>query len=340
MTKEKLLLVVFGTLVGLGSGSLFGWTVLHFFMSALPAGAAFDSVDDLRRSLEEHDARDVKADGLSLRSIVQPHPSDRVIFELRPNLNVTFQGVTLRSNSFGMRGPEIPPEKPAGTFRIALLGDSFAFGWGVEEDKTFARVLERVLNEQSKNSPHYEVLNFAVPGYSTFQEVSLFEEKALQFHPDAVLVYFVENDFALPFFIKNFHTPGEIVEGDKIKTFRNSDNDSVVNQSRELLGFLSSNRWILKLFGYTKTRGIPLMVAINPGRREAKDWRRLWALRRTPAIHAIRIRDDFVKIVRGHSLGSGELQLKGDPHPSALKHQILGELLAKHIGPILALNPS
>ncbi len=48
-------------------------------------------------------------------------------------------------NSHGMRGPERPKKKPAGTRRILFLGDSLVFGAMVADDRTLPVELERRL---------------------------------------------------------------------------------------------------------------------------------------------------------------------------------------------------
>ena len=48
-----------------------------------------------------------------------------------------------RVNHLGLRGRETTVEKPAGTRRILMLGDSFTMGKGVEEDQTFSVLVER-----------------------------------------------------------------------------------------------------------------------------------------------------------------------------------------------------
>src|SRR4051794_33301204 len=45
-------------------------------------------------------------------------------------------------NSRGLRGPELAYERTPGRPRCVALGDSFTFGWGVEEPETFSRRLE------------------------------------------------------------------------------------------------------------------------------------------------------------------------------------------------------
>jgi hypothetical protein len=110
---------------------------------------------------------------VSLRAIVRSHPSDSIIYTLKPDLDLNFVRARVQTNSCGMRSPERPIVKPPGVYRIALLGDSFAFGWGVEQHETFAQKLEDVLNKRSRGHVKFEVLNFGVPGYSTFQEVAL-----------------------------------------------------------------------------------------------------------------------------------------------------------------------
>ena len=52
-----------------------------------------------------------------------------------PNWKATTQRHKLTINSRGLRGPEHPYEKPRGTFRIMVLGDSFTWGYGVADDE-------------------------------------------------------------------------------------------------------------------------------------------------------------------------------------------------------------
>jgi lysophospholipase L1-like esterase len=52
-----------------------------------------------------------------------------------------------RISSLGFRDEEMPRERPEGTFRILLLGDSMTVGWGVDVEETFSSKLELLLNE-------------------------------------------------------------------------------------------------------------------------------------------------------------------------------------------------
>src|SRR5690349_13112377 len=56
---------------------------------------------------------------------------DGTLFRMKPNLDLELGSYRLHTNSLGFRGPEIAVPKPAGTFRIVVLGDSVAFGLGV-----------------------------------------------------------------------------------------------------------------------------------------------------------------------------------------------------------------
>lgn len=92
-------------------------------------------------------------------------------------------------NSRGFRDAEHSLDKPLGTFRIALLGDSFVFGsGGVEPQARFSDLLART----GKN---IEALNFGVPGYSTDQEYLQLKNQGLGYHPDLVLLCLFVNDF-------------------------------------------------------------------------------------------------------------------------------------------------
>lgn len=89
-------------------------------------------------------------------------------------------------NSDGWRGPEVPLEHPAGTYRIALLGDSFIQAFEVPFEKTAAEVLEHRLSAL-RGTP-VEVLNFGEGGYGTGQELLVLQHYVWKYHPDLVVL--------------------------------------------------------------------------------------------------------------------------------------------------------
>ena len=104
--------------------------------------------------------------------------------------------IELRFNREGLRGPDYPRAKPAGTRRIAVLGDSMVAAVGTEEEHTLVRRLEAALNH-SASPPRWEVLNFGVSSSSTAQELVMYREVARHYEPDIVIcAFFVGNDLA------------------------------------------------------------------------------------------------------------------------------------------------
>jgi len=68
-----------------------------------------------------------------------------------------------------------------------MTGPSFVMGYGVADDEGFEPLLEDRLNRENTGSPYtkYEILNFAVPGYSAIQDLMVLEQKAMPFQPNA-----------------------------------------------------------------------------------------------------------------------------------------------------------
>ena len=117
----------------------------------------------------------------------------------RPGLDgiYAFEGRTrIRINRDGFRDDDHDVAKPAGVFRIAVLGDSLAEGREVALEKTFWKVMEDRLRPclaAVKLTP--EVLNFAVNGYGTAQQALVLERHVWRFAPDVVvLALFTGND--------------------------------------------------------------------------------------------------------------------------------------------------
>lgn len=133
-----------------------------------------------------------------------PHVTDdlpviRTLYEhSRPNVRGRLpNGVPYRTNRFGIRGPDITLDKPPGTFRIAVIGDSVTMGAGVADEDTYARRIERRLNARG-DGRHYEVVNLGMPGLNARVVVARFEEKGLPLAPDLVIYGYTLNDIEGP----------------------------------------------------------------------------------------------------------------------------------------------
>ena len=85
------------------------------------------------------------------------------------------------------------PDRPAaGTFRMAVVGDSFAFAPHMQFDDAFPKRLERMLN-MNRDAGTVEVLNMGVPGVSTVHEARAVE-KAFRRGARLVLLQVTLND--------------------------------------------------------------------------------------------------------------------------------------------------
>ena len=122
------------------------------------------------------------------------------LYGLRPGADVRFgwgRTVHYVINQDGFRGPRPARPKPPDRFRVVILGDSIAFGYGVEETETFARQLESELNRRIPEAG-IEILNLGVGGYNAWNEAKLLEDVGVAYQPDLVLVQFCINDLNSP----------------------------------------------------------------------------------------------------------------------------------------------
>lgn len=92
----------------------------------------------------------------------------------------------VRINALGLRDREHSYERQNNIKRILVLGDSFAWGYGVEESERFSQVLEEKLD--------VEVINAGVSGYSTDQELLWYQNEGIKYDTDLVILEFAGND--------------------------------------------------------------------------------------------------------------------------------------------------
>jgi len=95
--------------------------------------------------------------------------------------------VYYRFNSFHQRGPEPSPE----TRKILILGDSYTFGWLLEEDKTYPRLLQMKLDKEFGQGK-FEILVGATGGWGMSDLLIYLESIGERIKPELV-VSIIEN---------------------------------------------------------------------------------------------------------------------------------------------------
>ncbi|MCE5212600.1 MAG: SGNH/GDSL hydrolase family protein [Deltaproteobacteria bacterium] len=95
----------------------------------------------------------------------------------------------LDTNDNGFRG--LNWDLSARRKNVVILGDSFAFGWGVQWDQTVGKLLEKKLQEKD---PAYQVINLAMPGWDIDTIIRSFELYKEALKPVAVVYVFCPND--------------------------------------------------------------------------------------------------------------------------------------------------
>ncbi len=107
-------------------------------------------------------------------------------------------GEIIRSNSDGLLDKEYEKLPPQGTFRVAVLGDSFVAGEVVKDGYEFHALWEDELSRRFKRP--VEFINFGVNGIGTWKEVQTYHLRARQYQPHlTVLAFYWGNDLSNSF---------------------------------------------------------------------------------------------------------------------------------------------
>jgi len=100
-------------------------------------------------------------------------------------------GHKITYNSHGLRDPERPLKKPPHTQRVIVMGDSISWGYGVGDDQTYLRVVERLWNQSRPQK--IEMWNLA--GMGCFAGLYLRDfPRLLSYQPDAAIIQINLND--------------------------------------------------------------------------------------------------------------------------------------------------
>lgn len=125
-------------------------------------------------------------------------PDQWVWWKVKPNLrdykvHIAWDethSFTLNTTAQGFRATGPQQESPA--LRILVVGDSTAFGVGVDDADSWPALLEKKLAAALQRE--VEVVNAGVPGYSTFQALRMAEKYAEEPKPDLLIVCAGFND--------------------------------------------------------------------------------------------------------------------------------------------------
>lgn len=268
-----------------------------------------------------------------------------LLYDMKPNMQKIVDGAMIRTNSYGMRDHEPLPNETPALFRIVALGDSFTFGLGVPVEDAYPKVLEKLLNGTAPDGVRYEVLNLAVPGYSTRDEALALRYNGLQWRPKLVILGYCLNDpetrplqpldlyFHTPSWWEHFHVLRlfslfEITLETKIYGGGDYYRYLHAPQRSDWQSVLAAFK---DLHAMTVARGIPTVVVIFPINEVAS-----WSEYRYQSLH-----EQVAAAARASSFGVVDLYtvysqhdpraLKvapGDHHPSKLGHRLAAQTIA------------
>ena len=114
-------------------------------------------------------------------------------FENRPNTSGWYflEGKSyVKINSRGFNDIEHSVPKEKGTFRVAVLGDSYVEAIQVDRSDKFWNRLEKIANQKYRGNKiqKYEVMAFGVSGWGPLQQLLLLENEVLKYNPDLIIV--------------------------------------------------------------------------------------------------------------------------------------------------------
>ncbi len=115
------------------------------------------------------------------RLLKKKSPDPALGHEHIPGRSAKLQGVVIRINSLGMRGPDVDLNDHSKK-RILFLGSSNTLGWGVPEEKTLPAIIQRESNDKAV------VFNGGIGNYNAARYVTLFEKRFLGLKCDTVVI--------------------------------------------------------------------------------------------------------------------------------------------------------
>lgn len=267
----------------------------------------------------------------SPRDILIPSDNPVLIYELEPNARSTSTYMnpertdwrhTIRINERGFRGPA--PAPGSGRPSILVLGDSIAFGYGVDDAQTFPRRLAELFEDR------VDVLNFGVPGYNLIQQVESLRTRGADYAPDVVILAFHPNDFEPPIFadagrVRMARWSHVYSLYCFVRSAYGEDDAAMLDRTREAR-VRGANKAFEELLRMSEARGFQLVVFRTDcwGGPDANAARQFMERSRGRGLMTIDLDADLCKQLELHSIPD-------DGHPTVEGHALLASRLFAHL---------
>lgn len=171
--RKKLGLAVFGTTVGLALTMVVGEIAIRMSL-----------MREFRQKVQQFNA--------SAGFEYAITPDEAIGYRLKPDQTIRPKpGIAYTINAQGFRGSPVVEKRDPKVPCILFIGDSFTFGYGVNDDETFPAISERLLRDSGTEA---ECLNLGVTGYNLANYRAALAENLKLFDPDAVVVTVYLND--------------------------------------------------------------------------------------------------------------------------------------------------
>lgn len=178
-------------------------------------------------------------------------------------------------NNLGFRDPPRTIQKPKNVFRIIVLGSYHAFGHAVNDEDTYPRQLERILNNLGLNNIIFEVWNGGRHAASAIVGLARLKTEILDYQPDLIIwdygfvdvAILGDNNLPPAFLFPNSgiyrplawlcHLTKNIIAGKSVTFIKFQDYLFRKNCSKNVENFLKVNKRMLEI---TKQNSIPVIL--------------------------------------------------------------------------------
>jgi lysophospholipase L1-like esterase len=255
-------------------------------------------------------------------------------FEHLKNKSAILEGVNIQLNEWGLRGGAVTPAAPDAR-RILFLGGSTTLGWGVREDETVEKQLEKELAAAGVTA---QVLNAGVANYNAERYVSRFFKQLTGLNPsDIVVQYFMRDaedlqtdrgnillrnsELALTLWIAYHRLIDRFGDANPVEHYR-----KVYDPGQP--GFVVMEQELKKLSQYAQQHGIRLYFMMTPDVHDLVDYKFMFVhdIMRNFAKANGYAYVDLLPAMTG--LRPQEIwAMPGDPHPNAFAHKLMADAI-------------